>query len=88
MTENVEPGAFSPLILELLAWISRRPRTYPEASEAWLSNCPRHSVWDDAVSDSLVQVVREGRRDEARVALTASGRATLDGRPEYAATSR
>jgi D-3-phosphoglycerate dehydrogenase len=87
MTERPEPKALSPLTLELLAWISRRPRTYPEAIEAWVSNCPRHPVWDDAVSDGLVNVVREGRGDEARVALTALGRATLDARPEHASTS-
>lgn len=87
MTERPEPKALSPLTLELLAWISRRPRTYPEAIEAWVSNCPRHPVWDDAVSDGLVNVVREGRGDEARVALTASGRAALDARPEHASTS-
>jgi len=88
MTQGPEPGAFSPLTLELLAWISQRPRTYPEAIVAWVSNCPRHPVWDDAVSDGLIQVAREDRGDEARVALTASGRAALDAQPEHASTSR
>jgi hypothetical protein len=60
--------------LELLAWISSRPRTYAEAIEAWRTNCPRHAVWEDACSDGLVQVVRR------RVSLTPLGRAVLDRR--------
>jgi hypothetical protein len=61
----------SPLTLELLLWISRRPRTYPEAIEVWRTNCPRHSIWEDALGDGLIQV----RRSE--VSLTALGRRAL-----------
>ena len=64
-----------PLTLELLAWISDRPRTYDETIEAWRSNCPRHPVWDDALSDGLVQVV-----NGSEVALTARGRDELTAR--------
>ncbi len=63
----------TPLMIELLTWIASRPRTYPEAMEAWRSNCPRHPVWDDAVNDGLIMV--EGR--ERRVTLTPKGRALL-----------
>ena len=62
--------------LELLAWISRRPRTYAETLEAWRSTCPRLSVWDDAVIEGLVRIERDG--PASRVTLTASGRALLD----------
>lgn len=62
----------SDLMLELLAWISRRPRTYAESIEVWKSNCPRHPVWDDACADGLVRVAR------SEVSLTPLGRATLD----------
>lgn len=70
-------------MLELLAWVANRPRTYAEAIEAWRSNCPRLSVWDDAFTDGLVRVVR-GAAIESRseVTLTALGQATLDGRSE------
>ena len=61
-------------ILELLAWVSERPRTYDEAMEAWRSHCPRLAVWEDAVVAGLVRIVRD------RVTLTPLGRATLDGR--------
>jgi hypothetical protein len=61
--------------LELLTWISSRPRTNDEAIEAWRSNCPHLAVWDDAFSDGLLRVVRNGR--ESHVALTPLGRAAL-----------
>jgi D-3-phosphoglycerate dehydrogenase len=65
----------SPETLELLAWISSRARTYDEAIEAWRSHCPRLAVWDDAFSDGLLRVVRNGRT--SHVALTSLGRAAL-----------
>ena len=65
--------------VELLAWIARRPRSYPEAIEAWRSNCPRHAVWDDAVSDGLIRIERDGGAARgSQVALTARGAALLD----------
>jgi hypothetical protein len=74
---SLTPAATAPT-LELLAWIASRPRTYAEAIEAWKSNCPRLSVWDDAIEDGLVQVARSpGDAGGAAVALTARGRALL-----------
>ena len=51
--------------LELLTWVTARPRTYEDVVEAWKSNCPRFAVWDDAVTAGLVTAGRDG------VALTA-----------------
>ena len=70
-------GPVAPLTLELLTWISSRPRTYADAMEAWRSNCPRHPVWDDALADGLVEVARGGGAG-AEVRLTARGRAALE----------
>jgi hypothetical protein len=39
---------------DLLAWIARRPRTYRET--IWRTHCRRLSIWEDALSDGLVQV--------------------------------
>jgi hypothetical protein len=64
--------------LELLRWIAARPRTYCETIDAWRTSCPRLSVWDDAIGDGLVEVVRVGRQDDAVVVLTASGQAAVD----------
>jgi hypothetical protein len=58
--------------LELLAWVSARPRTYVETMEAWRTHCPRLTVWEDAVLSGLVQVVG------LRVELTPAGEGTLD----------
>ena len=63
--------------LELLSWVAGRPRTYAETIEAWVSNCPRLSVWDDAIGDGLVAVSRDDRGN-ALVVVTAAGRALLD----------
>jgi hypothetical protein len=57
--------------LELLTWVTARPRTYEEVVEAWKSNCPRYAVWDDAVTAGLVTAARDG------VALTERGAAAL-----------
>jgi hypothetical protein len=64
--------------IELLAWIEARPRTYDEAIEAWKTSCPRLSVWDDAVSDGLVQVARDP--NGSQVTLTPRGRDALGAR--------
>jgi hypothetical protein len=58
---------------ELLTWVESRPRTYADVVDAWRSNCPRLAIWDDAVSNGLVRIVR------SQVTLTPAGRAALDG---------
>jgi hypothetical protein len=42
------------LTLQLLEWISNRPRTYAETLEAWRTSCPRLSIWEDACIDGLI----------------------------------
>ena len=58
--------------LELLTWVTARPRTYEDVVEAWKSNCPRFAVWDDAVTAGLVTAGRD------RVVLTARGLEALE----------
>ena len=60
----------------LLTWIAEEPRTYPEAIDVWRTTCPQHSVWEDAVADGLVEVVRNGSQ-AAQVVVTSRGRAAL-----------
>jgi hypothetical protein len=67
------------LTLQLIAWVSDRPRTYGEVMEAWTTTCPRMPIWEDAVSEGLVRVEGEGRMRERAVGLTARGRALLNG---------
>jgi hypothetical protein len=76
------PEAANPLTIEFLAWIASRPRTYAETMEAWRSNCPRHPVWDDAVSDGLVQMLPgAGPARQEIVALTLKGKTLLERSP-------
>jgi hypothetical protein len=69
------------LTIEFLNWVARRPRTYAEAMEAWRSNCPRQSVWEDALLDGLIQVENGTSMNESRVTLTSLGEAALNSRP-------
>ncbi len=49
MSEQVEP-----LILDLVEWVMRSPRPYPEVMAAWRTSCPRLTVWEDAVERGWV----------------------------------
>ena len=42
------------LTLQLLEWISDRPRRYADVLDAWRSTCPRLSIWEDACIDGLI----------------------------------
>lgn len=65
-----------PLILDLLEWIGRQPRSYADVIDAWRTSCPRLTVWEDAIDRGFA--VREhapGRK--VMIALTESGRTFL-----------
>ncbi len=49
-----EPASL--IMLQFLAWVADRPRSYTETMEAWHSTCPRLSVWEDAIIDGLVRI--------------------------------
>lgn len=66
-----------PEILELFSWIEGEQRAYPDAIEVWRTNCPQHSVWEDALDEQLIEVIRSGSK--ASVIVTSRGRAALDG---------
>jgi hypothetical protein len=65
-------------LLQFLAWVADRPRTYAETMEAWRTSCPGLSAWEDATNDGLVDMGREKvvAHDEVAVVLTEKG-ATL-----------
>jgi len=67
-------------ILELLTWVSFRSRTYGEAMESWRSTCPRHSTWEDALADGLINIENGDSMDRSKVTLTIRGRALLYGK--------
>ena len=79
MSEHGSQHAVSSITEQFLTWVVMRPRTYGETMEAWRSTCPRLSVWEDAIIEGLVQVDSGGAKmRDAKVTLTARGRALLD----------
>ncbi|KAA0078099.1 hypothetical protein [Tardiphaga sp. P9-11] len=38
-----------PLILDLLEWIAREPRSHADVLDAWRTSCPRLTVWEDCI---------------------------------------
>ena len=55
----------------MLEWVDQGSRSYPETIEAWKSSCPRLTIWEDALAESLIRV-RGGH-----VLLTDAGRRSL-----------
>jgi hypothetical protein len=71
------------LTLQMLAWLAEGRHTYSEVMDAWRTSCPRLSIWEDALADNLVVVVRSGTEPgmgRSVVELTGNGHALLDGR--------
>jgi len=65
------------IMVQFLAWVAERERSYAETMEAWRTSCPRLSVWEDASLDRLVRLEADaGGRTLVR--LTARGRAVLE----------
>jgi hypothetical protein len=69
-------SSLDPLILDLVEWCAREPRTHAEVLEAWRTSCPRLTVWEDATDRGLL--AREnGLHNERRVVVTAAGQSFL-----------
>lgn len=43
-----------PLVLDLVEWVAKEPRSYADVMDAWRTSCPRLTVWEDAVDRGLV----------------------------------
>jgi hypothetical protein len=71
MSNDIEP-----LVLDLVEWIAREPRTYADVFEAWRTSCPRLPVWEEACDRGLVArttIIGPG----ASVVVTSAGRDLL-----------
>ncbi len=66
------------LMLDLVEWLERRPRSYAEAIEAWRTSCPRLTVWEDAMEQGLIACIAEA--GALRVLATPHGRECLAAR--------
>ena len=42
------------LVLDLVQWVAKTPRTYTEVMDAWRTSCPRLPIWEDAVDSGFV----------------------------------
>ena len=62
------------LVLDLIEFVARRPRTYDEVMEAWRTSCPRLPVWEEAVRHGFLAEVHE---DGHMVRVTPAGEAFL-----------
>lgn len=67
------------LMREFLSWVDARRRTYSETMDAWQSTCPRHTIWEDCVIAGYVEIRRQREIGDPEIALTALGRAQLNG---------
>jgi hypothetical protein len=74
---GMESQSLSALSLQLLTWVAEQPRTYGEAMEAWRTNCPRMPIWEDAMSQGLININGSGAMREREVTLSQRGRAVL-----------
>lgn len=64
------------LVLDLLEWVAKEPRSYRQTMDAWRTSCPRLPVWEEAVDRQLVErkPMAEGG---IAIVLTAEGRRFL-----------
>jgi hypothetical protein len=77
MTMQGESDGRAPqaLVLDLVEWVAREPRSYAEAMAAWRTSCPRLTVWEDALECGYV--ARKPTAAGASVVTTPTGEAFL-----------
>jgi DNA-binding MarR family transcriptional regulator len=66
-----------PLILDLLEWLAREPRSYADVIDAWRTSCPRLTVWEDAIDRGFAVREHATTGREVMIRLTTAGRAFL-----------
>jgi hypothetical protein len=64
------------LIIDLVEWLAREPRSYADVMDAWRTSCPRFPIWEDALELGLVAHVN-GNGAGPMVDVTAAGKAFL-----------
>ncbi len=69
-------NALDPLILDLVEWVAREPRSYHDVMDAWRTSCPRLTVWEDAVERGYL-VRQPSAAGPVTVAITNAGRVWL-----------
>lgn len=64
------------LVLDMLEWLAKEPRTYTQTMDVWRTSCPRLTVWEEAVDRGLVER-KPAPNDGTRIAVTSQGRSFL-----------
>lgn len=62
-----------PLLRDLVAFVAPAPLPLAQVMDAWRTSCPRLTVWEDAIDQGLVEVVRS----EDGALLVRPGKAAL-----------
>jgi hypothetical protein len=74
------PAIPTTLMAQFLRWLEERPRSYADTMDAWRSNCPRLSAWEDALEEGLIRLEpAQNAAADMQVHVTAKGRARLNG---------
>jgi len=74
------PAIPTTLMAQFLRWLEERPRSYADTMDAWRSNCPRLSAWEDALEEGLIRLEpAQNAASDMQVRVTAKGRARLNG---------
>ena len=64
------------LVVDLLEWVAKAPRSYEDLMEAWRTSCPRLQVWEEATDMGLL-ARRWSKETGAMVSITNEGHAFL-----------
>ena len=70
-------GTVENLVLDLVEWLGRKPRTYQETMDAWRTSCPRLPVWEEANDLGLIEVKTSSASGRLCVQVTQAGLALL-----------
>ena len=60
------------LLLDLVEWIARGPKSYSDVMEAWRTSCPRLQIWEDAVDHGFL-IRQHVEPDGSHVMVTDKG---------------
>ena len=67
------------LILDLVEWVAKTPRSQADVMETWRTSCPRLPVWEEATSRGLLFCARDAAGTEW-VHVSEAGRKLLEAR--------
>ncbi len=69
------------LVLDLVEWVSQKPRSYEDVMAAWRKSCPRLTIWEDSVDGGFVARAQDAARGSS-IHVTEKGLTVLrqDGR--------